>query len=213
MPFIPIPNGVSVEMIYTMGTQRFENVYTVTKGTPATLADLNALVTLMRNWEQVTARLQRTNQVFLVQVDATALDAPGAPAVTVPVLPSIGGSQNNGITAGFITVAVKHTSGLSGRSFRGRSYWIGLGATDITFNDLLSQARVDAIAATYNTLRTNLLAAGWTFCIASKYSGVTIVDGRRRAVPRAVGILTPVAASTAERGIDTNRHRKLPYQV
>lgn len=213
MPTIPIPNGVMVELIYSYNGQRIENVYHATKGSPANVADLNALVTLFRTWENGTAKARRSVACSLVQIDATALDGPGAPVVTVPILPAIAGTHASSAAPCYTTIAIKHTSGLGGRSFRGRTYWIGVGQAWLGGGDLIAQSEADLVAGYYNTLRTQLLAGGWTFCIASKYSGVVIVNGRRRAVPRAQGILTPVLASTCERGLDTNRHRKLPYQV
>lgn len=213
MPSIYTPKGVKVEMVYTLQGQRCENVYYVTNGAVATLANLQSLWTIFRDWEQNTARLDRSVHVQCVLIALTALDGPGAPYYENAVNPTIGGGINVASAPAFVSVAIKHTTGKAGRSFRGRSYWIGLITDWILGVQNIPAASANSLAGRYNTLRASLLAAGWQFCICSQYSGVQVVNGYRKAIPRASGILTPVTASTCETGIDTNRHRKIPYQV
>lgn len=210
MPTIPIPNGVTVEMIYSNASQRMENIYRVTKGSPATAADLLALWTLFKDWENTRARLDRNNNTVLVLISLTANDGPGAPFYEQAPSPTIIGSLG-GATANVLSLAVKHTTGKQGRSYRGRTYLIGLSSTVQVNSDIVTPTFAAQLAGSYNLLRTTLLSAGWTFCVASLYSGVDPVTGK--AIPRIAGILTPVLASTCEVGIDTQRHRKAVYQV
>jgi len=213
MPTIFTPNGVSVECIFTSGLSRVENIYHVTKGSPATGADLAALGLIIRNWENTTMAPLRHNSVSLVLIELTALDAAGAPTLLyttgLPVVGTIAGSS----MPNFNSVAIKHTTGVTGRSKRGRTYFIGLCPVHLLSADTITAAYVTSFTNAYNTLRTNLAAAGWTFVINSKYSGVTIVGGRRVATPRANGIMQAVTASSVENAVDTQRHRKLPYQL
>lgn len=212
MSTIYTPNAVKAEMVYTCLGQRIENVYYFTKGSPATLADLQGLYTALLAWENNTAKLQRSNWVNLVLISLHAMDAAGAPFYEAAPNPSPLGAQNSGPNPNFVTIAIKHTTGKGGRSYRGRSYWIGLPLSWTVNAEILSAANALTLATVYNTLRTSLLTAGWTFSICSQYSGVQIVNGYRRGIPRAQGVLTAVTASTCEGGLDTNRHRKLPYQ-
>lgn len=213
MAFIPIPNGVQVEMIYTWQNQRVQNVYCVTKGSPANNADLSQVFTLFENWERNVARNRRHGLVACTQCDVTALDFVGAPVKSGIFFPTINGVLGTSPLPAFVSLVVRHTTGLSGRSHRGRTYHIGLTQGQAPLGDQISQGDADATATIYNTLRTTLLGSGWTFVVASRYSGVEIVNGRRRAIPRAQGIMTPVVQSVAERYLDTNRHRKLPFQT
>jgi hypothetical protein len=113
----------------------------------------------------------------------------------------------------FVTLAIRHITNTAGRSHRGRTYWIGIYDGMRTTPESILQVTADTLAGYYNTLRTQALAAGFTFVVASRYSGVTLVNGRKRAVPRVNGIMTPIVSSIAERFLDTNRHRKVPFQV
>lgn len=213
MAFIPIPTGIQVEMIYTWQNQRMQNVYCVSKGTPATTGDVAQVFALFESWERNVAKNRRHGLVACTQCDVTALDAIGAPVKSGIFFPTINGALGTNPLPAFVSLAVKHTTGLSGRSFKGRTYHIGLTTGQAPLGDQISQADADSTATIYNTLRTTLLASGYTFMVASRYSGVTIVNGYRRAVPRAVGIMTPVVQSVAERYLDTQRHRKLPFQT
>jgi hypothetical protein len=205
---IPVPNSVRVEMIYTLNSERVQNVYRVTNGSPATLANLQALWTLFRDWENVTAKGWRNGFASLVLISLTAEDGPGAPFYEAAVSPAIQGTQPLFAIPSLLTVCIKHITGMQGRSFRGRSYWVGL-ANSVPGNyNEITTSYANALAGVYTTLRTNLASAGWTFSVASLYSGVENLPGRKRAIPRAAGILTPIIASSCEIFIDTNRHRK-----
>ena len=210
MASIWVPNGVKVEMIYLLNVTRMENVYWVTNGGPATSGNLTSLWTLFRDWEQNTARAQRPTAVSLQLITITAMDSAGAPFYEAAVSPAIAGSLGQVSLPAVMSLACKHTTGLTGRSYRGRTYWIGLTRDDQENPDNIKATRRDGIQAALNTLRTNLATAGWAFSVASLYSGV---DSNGRAVPRAAGVLTPVTATTVELGYDTQRHRKAPPVV
>ncbi len=210
MPDIPIPFGVRVEMIYLFGATRCQNVYHVTKGAAATSGDLTSLWTVFRDWEQNTARNFKSTNTALVLISLTATDGPGAPFYELAPNPNIFGSVAGTNVPSYTTIAIKHTSGKQGRSYRGRTYWIGLTTSLLATQDAISTANATALAGYFNTLRTNLATAGWQFCVASRYSGV---NASGKAIPRASGILTPITASSCESYVDTQRHRKLPHQV
>ena len=195
-------------MIYTIGSQRAENVYYIRKtgGGAYTAAQITPAADVFYFWELNTARLQRHNSVSLVMIRATAMDGPGSPAFEYAT--PLAGTAGGIVLPAVASVAIKHASGLSGRSFRGRSYWIGLSTSHLSNADTIIQGSANTFAAIYNTLRTSLATAGHQLCVASLYSGVTIVNGYKRAVPRAQGVLTPISSSTCGTGIDTQRHRK-----
>lgn len=212
MSTILVPNGVMVEMIYTQGAQRLENVYWVTNGGVPTAANLLALWTLFKDWENTSGRTQRMTPITLVLISLTSRHAIGAPVYEAAPSPLIVGQQPAAVSSPFNTLAVRHTTGLAGRSYRGRTYHIGMAQSWPDTDGLVTLAVAAAVAATYNQLRTNLAAAGWVLSVASLYSGVTTVSGYRRAIPRAAGFLTPIINSTCERGVDTRRSRKVPQQ-
>lgn len=216
MPTILVPSTVMVEMVYVQHSQRVENVFhvKVPAGAP-TLTDLLNIRNVFMDWYQAAAggnlRSQQSSTVSLALVRCASLHAVGAPVHEYVPNPPVGGALG-GAYFGYVTLAVKWGTGLGGRSYRGRTYHVGLTA-GIDAAGLISAANAAAIQTAYNLLPTKLTAAGYTLVVASKYSGVQMVNGYRRGIPRPVGITTPITSCSVERGTDTNRHRKLPHNV
>jgi hypothetical protein len=58
----------------------------------------------------------------------------------------------------------------------------------------------------YNRLLT--LLPGFTWCVVSRFSGHTIVNGEKVPTPRAAGVITPVTtAAWADDVVDNQRRR------
>lgn len=206
MADIKTVNGIMVTMVYVYNGQRIVNVYHATRGVPATFANLQAIAIIFRDWETSHNRNHKHTTASLVLVSTKALDGPGSPVWDLVVSPAIAGTRTNIAMPSYCTVAVKHTTGLGGRSYRGRTYLCALSAVDIIPPDTWHPAQVAAVNTSFAYLRTTLAAAGFTFCIVSKYSGV---DGSGKAIPRMFGLITPIVASECGVGLDTQRHRKI----
>jgi len=193
-----------VEHIFTMHGQRIENVYHVDAGHPATASDLVDILDVFDDWDNTWHRTQRVSNCALTLQVATALDGSGAPFLERPLTPARAGAIGGGEAfPSQVTVAVKLSTGLAGRSFRGRSFFCGL-ARAATSGDALNPANITAIVNIYDALRTTLAAAGFPLVVASKYSGV---DVNGRPIPRVVGIMTPIITVSCEGYIDTQRRR------
>lgn len=207
MSTVYVDNTVMVEMIHTHGSNRVENVYHVLCPGVPTLANLNAILGVFDTWERNQARLNRTNVTTWVAYSLLSIHDPGQPFLAGNVLPSgvVGALPGTGPPN--LTVAVKWSTGLSGRSYRGRSYWIGLPASEVDVNGLVVASRINNIVTAYGQLRTALTTAGFTLVVCSKYSGVTIVNGYRRAIPRERGITTPITSITCDTYVDSQRKR------
>ena len=205
------------EIIFVQHSVRMQNVLHFTVPGAPTLADCVALRNVIVGWDRfpplgATHLCQnRSTQNSLVGVKTTSLhgandvfdehvllvSSPGTVAFVFPT---------------YVTVAVKLGTGLSGRNYRGRIYHCGL-PFNVGSDGLLGAAQATQLTNCYNALKSQAALAGFTMVVASKYSGVEIVNGYRRGIPRSVGITTPVTTIGCERGLDTNRHRKIPHLV
>ncbi len=204
IPFTP--NGVRVEPIFQQLGQTLQNVFYVTKGSPATTADLTALAGIYENWERNTARTRRNVQITSTRVECTALDAAGAPQVIHPYpLPAIVGTVNSAVTP-VLTAAITLRTGLAGRSYRGRLYWVGIGTNQQATVETMTSAFQADMVTIHNTLKTALAAGGWTWVVMSYYSGIDI-NGKK--IPRLSGLMTPVTTFSCDQYVDTQRHRKI----
>jgi hypothetical protein len=179
--------------------QKVENVYHLDGAAPANGADLVDMAILFADWWDVTMQPLVTDVVQLVAVVAKALDTESSPAIEyVTGLPLTGG-DTTGSLPNNVTLAVKWLTGLSGRSFRGRTYHIGLSKDQVADNIVVATP-LAAIVAAYNTLISDTTSAGRFMAVASSITG---------GAPRTTGVMTPIVSATADNTIDSQR-RRLP---
>lgn len=141
-----------------------------------------------------------------VKVETRALDSAGAPVWDlIPVTNQFGTAGGVGYPA-YVAMCIKHTTGLGGRSYRGRTYAAMFPTATAATIDTMGAAIALQWTTAFTNLRTLTAAGGFTFVVNSMYSGVA---ANGRAIPRAAGLMTPIIASECGIGFDTQRHRKL----
>lgn len=209
MSSIFTPNGVRCALRYTRGSLEAFNIIHATKGTPASGADLAALATIIRDWEALVGRLQRSNEWFYQGCILTALDGAGSPFLDAPSTPTLQGNIGAPGAPPQLTIAISLRTGLSGRSFRGRIYHIGSTVNAAGGDGTIDGAYRQNLQNTYGNLRDRFTAGGWTLCVLSQYSGKTPAGEK---IPRAAGVLTPVLTVAVGTRCDTQR-RRLPKEA
>lgn len=101
---------------------------------------------------------------------------------------------------GNVTFSIKKGSGLTGRSARGRVYWIGLPTIDLSLNEniILALRRTDIVNAV-EAVRVAIIPTGWSPVIVSRFSG---------GVKRPLGVtFFWSTVSAVNDNIDSNRRR------
>lgn len=98
-----------------------------------------------------------------------------------------------------ITVAVKWVTALRGRSYRGRTYHIGLLETHILDN-MITTAAQTLLQTYYVNLWGSVAILTAEMVVASRIQG---------GVEREVGLMTPIIGFQIDRVVDTQR-RRLP---
>lgn len=204
MPFVEVPFVAEIELVYATPGGTAENTLYLKNTEGWDVESLTeAAGTVVTWWAENVAALI-SNQVSLVLVRATDLSSatsaqvnysaplPAAGAAVSPVLPSN------------VTLAVTFHTGLRGRSYRGRNYWIGLCEPQVSGDTVLS-GNVEAIVDAYEQFRTDMIAAGYTWVVVSRYSGKDILTGKP--LPRATGVATIVTTVTANPTVDSQRRR------
>lgn len=201
-PFIPAPNTASIEMIYSLSTEVYENVFHVYKSTPFSLADLQALRAVMDSYDNTSGKNLRNTAAFLTRIRTRALDTPASPLEDY-YLPTPRGGTLSGTNLPPLNVAfcVKLSTGKQGRSQRGRVYFGGLSATQISDPGHVLQGTANNMVASLATLMSNLAAAGYTLCITSYRA-----NKAWRSTAQNTAVITAVAVDTA---LDSQR-RRLP---
>lgn len=206
-PFIPAPNTALVELVYTFGGEIIENTFHVQKGSPFTLAQLQALATAFDTWDSTGAnkwQAVRPIGCTLIQVKTKGLDSQAAP-VWIYTLPAArNGSLNALPMPGSVTFCITLQTGLAGRSQRGRIFAPGLIVSDVgntPNNNIISSGRANGYVASINALIAQVaaLGAGYALVVTSYYNN---------GAWRTTASNTPVTnAAYADLKVDNQRRR------
>lgn len=199
MVFVPFANTCRVELRMTQDSQQVENVFHVEKEGILTVTDLENIGSIFVDWWDGHRNLVGST-VTLRELDIRDLTtASGLGILYNAGLPLVG-LLATAVMPNSVTVAIKWGTGLTGRSFRGRSYHVGLVEGQV-LNNALETATVAGLLASYNSLIANISGGGYTLVVASR-----VANG----VPRVSGVTTPIlVASYADTTIDSQR-RRLP---
>lgn len=200
MAFIPVPNTASVEMIFTEDGQRIENRYHVRQASTYDVVSLAILGAFFVDWWTDNLKSGCTNSVQLVMVVLRALDSETSPSIEYTTgLPLSGSAISSAALPNHVTVAVRWGTGLRGRSYRGRTYHIGLTEADVAGNTLDATTTSQLITA-YAALRDG---------ISSLDAELVVVSRQHNNVPLTTGVATEIVSVSIDRTVDSQR-RRLP---
>lgn len=201
MPFVSVPNTAEATVVYSgPNNNQMVNTYHFRRPVEGWDPDsLQALGEALLDWEENYARGHRSNQVRCLGVECRDLNTQDSFLVFVAKVPPIVGQINQGVLPANVTLAVSFRTPFAGRSFRGRSYWIGLAEGDVS-GDFVSPGRGDGIVNACNALKDVVApAVGAELVVVSK-----VANGQ----PRTVGVATPVTSiGLTDFRVDTQRRR------
>jgi hypothetical protein len=201
MPFVGNDNVAEVNVVHYWDGQKVENLLyffaTVVPGDQ----DLLDLATGVGTYWQTNMLPIMSNQVSMFLVEAVHLTPP--PAFTGTWAPSgtITGGDSNAALPNNVTLSVSFRTGLTGRSYRGRNYWLGLTEPEVT-NNVVSPSRTAAITAAYAGMMGNdAVVGGWHWGVYSR---------RHLNADRETGLFTAVTSIViVDAQVDSQR-RRLP---
>lgn len=201
MPFVPTANTAQVETVYNWSGQIVENVfhYEHPSGAP-TMADLVAITDAVRSYIATNLVPLMADTITLLRVVGKLIDvADGLFYVSTTGLPQAGGGGSPALPNN-VSAAYSWRTSASGRSFRGRSFVVGLQEGHVTENNL-----TPAATTAFGTALHGLIAvggdAGWEMVIVSK---------SHLHVPRVAGVTTPVTAAFFTNTTIDSQRRRLP---
>jgi hypothetical protein len=187
-------------MVYMEYGQQMMNVFYFKQSTPFDETTLDALaVEVATAWAAQFKPLQ-SNVLTLEYVEATALDTEPGPQVTFSVA-TAGTNSSTAPAPSNVTLAVKFASGLTGRSTRGRMFWLGLTVGQLG-SDLVNTSDATAIKAAVVNFFGAIFAA-----VAASHS---IVSYCSAGAWRTTALVTPVQFYLlTDNAIDSQRRRLL----
>src|SRR5215204_566757 len=204
MPFVPVENTVLVELRYDYLLQKVENTLWFLGDAAPDPTSMAALGGELIDWWVGGLATISNSGVALREVVVTDMSSAVGPQVTVTTgLPQFGEVVEEPLPSGN-TLAVSFRTVNRGRSFRGRNYFVGLSRTQIDGNVVVGGFPGSLVTA-YESLNASATLAGYTWVIASRFSGV---DADGDPIPRVAGITTPVTSVlVADLRVDSQRRR------
>lgn len=201
MAFQPVINTAEIDVIYTLNLEVCQNVFYAKFGGAYTQANLQALAdavggAVQGNWlplQPPEAAFIRTEvRGLTIENDFFAISLIGA------------GSGGDIVEAypNNVTFSIKKASGLTGRSARGRTYWIGIpqDKTSAPDENHITDAYRDALVLAVSAIKDTINAEfNWDAVLVSRFSG---------GVKRPTGVTFDWATTLAvDKRIDTQRNR------
>lgn len=197
MPFQAAPNVVEVEMRFTQDGQKVENVFHVERDDSDSPAGRLTVATYFLDWWTAEMQTLVAAEVQLREIFVTDLGVEFGGTSTLVPLTTTTGANVNGAMPNHVTLAVSARTNRSGRSYRGRSYFIGL-TNNVVTGSRVSSAAVAAIQAAYNTLQTTYIEQGVLGVLSRRNAGVV----------RPTAVLEPIVQWViVDDAIDSQRRR------
>lgn len=198
--FIPVANTASIELIYSFNGVVVENQFHVKKGSPYSASDIVTVRTAVNSWDNSTGFQIRATTCNLTRIRTKALDSAGSPMEDFSLPTPRSGAQSAAPLPGNASFAFKKATGLTGRSYRGRWYLVGLTTGMLGANANLANATaISNFQGWLNGLITGLTSAGSTMVVVSYRTGGAY---------RAAGVTTPVTGFVAvDLNMDSMRKR------
>lgn len=207
VPFVPAPNCLQVSLIYTTNGGHAENVYHVQGD--AIIQDLTAtahrIMDVFAAWDSAHLAGGRVVGHDLVLVTARDIGQQHGPSWERTTA-SAGALAGSSALPDGVTIAVKWTTGRSGRSYRGRTYHIGLAASQCT-GDVLTQAAAGGLLLAYQALIPAVKGSGWT-AAGDTGAHLAVISKRQNKVYLPSAVSTEITgAAFADLNLDSQRRR------
>lgn len=141
------------------------------------------------------------SQYTLLSVEGTSLHTEAAPAsLYVPETPPVG-ELGGDCAPNNVSLAIKFSTGLTGRSSRGRNFWPLFIENELT-NNRVDTARAAAIVASYSDfIGDGTFYVGVFWGVLSRYHNNE---------PRGIGLCTPISAVSLTDTVVDSMRRRLP---
>lgn len=206
MPFIPAENTARFELVYSQNGQIVENVFHIAFGGSIDPTMLEDMAAVLKTWWDTEIKAIASTTVSLNVIKARDLTTEAGSAIEYTTGLPILGTNTSQAMPNNSTLAVKWSTGLAGRSFRGRTYHVGMTANQLVDNNHLSSAAQVEFSTRYNNLVSSVETAGANLVVASFYHGV---DVDKKPIPRTAAVITNIDNAVINATLDSQR-RRLP---
>jgi hypothetical protein len=200
MVFVPAPNMIKLEAVYTAESTIMENVLHYSNGTPATQIELESCASAWVSMWNTYLKKYFSTAHSLIRIKATALDADSSPGIEWTTgLPIAGTLATDPLPANCAVEVIFYTD-LRGRSYRGRLYQPGM-----TEGPVVGSNIPPANSATWQADLDHYLHVG----VEPDMFDLFVVSKYHNNQPRVTAVCTPVVRCSFSSRIVSQR-RRLP---
>lgn len=198
MPFQPVPSTIEVLVSGTTNGIPWQNTFYYNYVVPPDEEELGDLLddlyaVIVSAWLPLLCANVDVRELYARDLaDEIAVQS------TLGIVGAVGSASGGGLPT-YVAFAVSRRSAFTGRSARGRIFWVGLTESQVTDNTLSSGTRA-AIIAALEAFDAAAALAGFTPVIVSRWSGGSL---------RVSGVTYPITTWLAtDDFVDTRRSRK-----
>jgi len=199
MAFQPVPNTAEIVITYLQNSVSMNNVLNAFKATQYDLADLQLLadavdIAVAASWLPI-----QTFDTNYIRTTVRGLEFENDQEVSQDLNAGVGGVLIKGLP-NQVSFAIKKQSGLTGRTARGRLFWIGITATMLQPDEnKLNIVDADAVEAAVDAMRAAITATVWQAVIVSRF-----LDNVKRPTGT---VLNWISSDAVDIQVDTQRPR------
>lgn len=199
MAFQPVIDTASIVIEYLQNGEPLINTLYAKKVGGYLLVDLNALAFTVDANVSSAWLPDQTLDCTYIKTTIRGLALENDLLVTNNTGTAPGGQIGTGLPNS-VTISIKKTSGETGRSARGRTYWIGIPSTELDADEnVVSATYVSTVVANMLSMRGSIEGGVWDPVLVSRFTG---------GVKRPAGKTFPWLSSEAVNGfVDSQRGR------
>ncbi len=174
MAFQPVPNTSRLAVVYSRGGVLMVNVFHFYRDGQWGAQELELLLDAFSNVWLTEVMPNLSTAVLVNRYEARGLRSQiDDYAALFPTTPHAGGIGGD-LTPGNVAFCITHTTGLAGRSARGRTYFGGFSEEDVS-GDAISQQRALNLRNALFSMRTATLGAGWVPVVVKRYENKVLL--------------------------------------
>ena len=192
-----VPNGIKVEMNYTQNGIPVVNRFFVTKTSAPTSADLDDAITATLAFYNALQPYQHPTLV-LQNITATDVHVANGTQTILPLTTSNAGTGVGAAAAANAALVTSLRTSFTGRSFRGRMYFGGGLAGQLTDAQNWSAGYVSNVTTALTNFITALNAINQTLVVVSNYA---------LGVVRVIAVATEIISLITDTKVDSQRRR------
>lgn len=196
--YIPADRTAEVKVMFQTPGGYAQNSFHFIKSTEWSSTDLDDLAHAMEDWVKGSYLPIVSGQVSYTGIVATDLSDSNGPQVELPCTSGCTGGNGSNVLPSNVTVAIKLTTPLRGRSYRGRNFFVGL-TEDAVSGDTVASGTVTAIQDAWDSLvGIDAILTGAALAIVSYcQAGAWLTSA----------VVTTVTAASVENTVDSQRRR------